>query len=65
MQNYFLRLDGAVLVLDIVGKHDAITASLPFHPEQGAIQISHDTQDLHAFVRKVNFPAARVSHKFL
>jgi hypothetical protein len=65
VQNYFLRLSGAVLVLDIVRKHDAIAASLPFHSEQGAIQVSHDTQDLNAFVRKMNFAAARVSHKFV
>jgi hypothetical protein len=42
MQNYFLRLDRAILVLDIVRKQDAITASPPFHSEQGAIQVSHD-----------------------
>jgi len=51
MQIYFRRLDRAILVLDVVRKHDAITASLPFNPEQSAIQISHDAQDLHAFVR--------------
>ena len=51
MQIYFRRLGEAVLVLDVVRKHDAITASLPFNPEQSAIQVSHDVQDLHAFVR--------------
>jgi dihydrodipicolinate reductase len=65
MQNYFLRLDGEIFVLDIVGKQDAITASLPFHSEQDAIQVSHNAQDLHAFVREVNFAAAWISHKFL
>jgi hypothetical protein len=65
VQNYFSRLDGAAIVLDIVRKQDAITASLPFHSEQDAIQVSHDAQDLHAFVRKMNFAAARISHEFL
>jgi hypothetical protein len=65
MQNYFLRLDRAILILDIIRKQDAITASLPFHSEQDAIQVSHDAQELHAFVRKVNFAAARISHKLL
>ena len=65
MLHYFLRLDRAILVFDIVGKQDAITASLPFHPEQDAIQVSHDAQDLHAFVWEVNIAAARISHKFL
>src|SRR5216683_3275860 len=51
MQIYFRRLGEAVLVLDVVRKHDAITAPLPFNPEQSAIQVSHDVQDLHAFVR--------------
>jgi hypothetical protein len=65
MHDYFLRLGRAALVLDIVRKQDAIITSLPFHSEQNAIQVSHDTQDLHAFVRKVNFGAARISHKLL
>jgi hypothetical protein len=65
MQNYFLRLDRAILILDIIRKQDAITASLPFHSEQGAIQVSHDAQELHTFVWKVNFAAARISHKLL
>ena len=62
VQNCFLILEGTVRVLDIVRKHDAVAAPLPFHSEQGAIQVSHDAQDLHAFVRKMNFAAARISN---
>ncbi len=64
-KNRLPRVAGAVLVLDIVRKQDAITASLPFHPEQGAIQVSHDAQDLHVFAWEMNFAAPRISHKFL
>jgi hypothetical protein len=65
MQTCFLRWDGPIFVVDIVRKQNAITASLPLHSEQNAIHVSHDAQDLHAFVRKVNFAAARISHKLL
>jgi hypothetical protein len=54
-----------MLVLDIVRKNDAITAASPFHPEQRAIQVLHDAQDLDLFARKINFAAARVPHEFL
>ena len=64
MQNYFLRLK-LILVLDIVRKQDTIIAFLPFHSEQGAIQVTHYAQDLDAFVREMNFAAARISHEFL
>jgi hypothetical protein len=40
--------------------NDAITASLPLHPEEMR-QGSHDGQDLRALVGKMNFAAARIS----
>jgi hypothetical protein len=65
MQHYSLTLDRTILVFDIVRKQDAIAASVPFNHEQDAIQVSYDAHDLHAFVRKMNFAGARISHKLL
>jgi hypothetical protein len=63
MQKYCVGVKGSVLFFDVGGKHNAIAAVMPFHPEQRPVEVLHDAHDLNLFVRQVNFAGPRIPYK--